>query len=191
VRLAHAEIGVGIVMIERKALMKQVGFAVRLLAVAAVIACAALAVTGCGGNNKTASTDSNGDKQYAADQSLGDSKKVVVDSKNKFNADQQAVVDQIVAFGDATAAQDYKTLCNKLLSKDAQKIGGNCVSTFEKTGQAIKDFKLTIKSVSVDPGGKNAKAQISVTSTQQPKPQTQDLSMIKENGSWRIQILGQ
>jgi ABC-type proline/glycine betaine transport system substrate-binding protein len=177
-------------MIERKFLMKQVGFAVRLLAASAVLVFAALAVAGCGDNN-TATTDSNGDKQYAADQPLGDSKKVAVDSEKKFDAEQQAVVDKIVAFGDATASQDYKTLCNKLLSKDAAKIGGDCVSTFEKTGQAIKDFKLTIKSVNVNEDGKTAKAQISVTSTQQPKAQLQDLSLAKESGDWRIQILGQ
>jgi hypothetical protein len=174
--------------------MKQVGKAARLFAVAMVLVVAAIVVSGCGSSdnsgNTSSSTDSSGNKQYAASEGLGDSKKVVVDSGKSMDAKQQEVIDQITAFGDATAAKDYKKLCG-LLSSDAQKIGGDCVSTFEKTGQTIKDFKLTIKSVTVNPDGKTAKASVAVTSNSAPKPQIQDISLVKESGEWKIQILGQ
>ncbi|MGH2907439.1 MAG: hypothetical protein ACRDKI_11830 [Solirubrobacterales bacterium] len=167
--------------------MKQFGSAVRLLAIAAVLAFAALVVTGCGSDN--GGSDSNGNKTYSSDQGLGDSKKVVVDSDKSFDAQQQQVVDQITAFGDATASKNYKKLCG-LLSTDAQKIGGDCVKTFEKTGAAITDFKLSIKSVDVAPDGKTAKASVAVTSNSNPKAQTQNISLAKEGGEWKIQILG-
>src|SRR3954453_10649538 len=138
--------------------MKQVGKTSRWFAVAMVLIIAAFVVSGCGGDDNssktTATTDSNGNKQYAASEGLGDSKKTVVESEKAFNEQQQAVVSQITAFGDATADKDYKKLCG-LLSTEAQKIGGDCVSTFQKTGQTISDFKLAIKSVTVDPNGKD------------------------------------
>jgi hypothetical protein len=174
--------------------MKQVGKAARLFAVALVLIVAAIAVSGCGGSdssdNKQATTDSNGNKQYAAAEGLGESKKTVVESDKSFDENQQAVVKQITAFGDATASKDYKKLC-ELLSTEAQRIGGDCVATFEKTGSTISDFKLAIKSVTVNPDGKSAKASVAVTSNASPKPQTQDISLVQEKGDWKIQILGQ
>lgn len=174
--------------------MKQVGKAARLIAVALVLIVAAMAVSGCGGSDSsssnTATTDGDGNKQYAAAEELGDSKNTVVESDKEFNAQQQEVVAQITAFGDATADKDYKKLC-ALLSTDAQAIGGDCVSTFEKTGATITDFKLVIKSVTVNPNGKDAKATVAVTSNTAPKAQVQDISLTKEDGDWKIQILGQ
>ena len=188
--------------------MKQVGFFARLLAVAAVLALAAAVVSGCGDDDKgntggstgggdTAQgggggeTSSGGEKKYDGDEGLGDSKKVVVESDDEFDAEQQAVVTKIAEFGDATSDKDYKALCNDILSKQAQKIGGDCVKTFEQTGEALEDFKVTVKGVTIAKGGKSAKAEVSVTSNVSPKPQTQQLSLAKENGEWRIQILGQ
>ena len=180
--------------------MKQVGFMARLFAVAAVLVVAALVVSGCGSKKDSSSgsgstgggtVSSNGSKTYSASQGLGDSKKVVVDSGQSFDAEQQAIVDQISAFGDATASKNYKKLCNDILSKSAQKIGGDCVKTFEQTGSSLTDFKITVKSVDVAKGGKTAKADVSVTSNTSPKAQAQQLSLTKENGEWRIQILGQ
>lgn len=180
--------------------MKQVGFMARLLAVAAVLVVAALVVSGCGdkkdsssgsGSTDGGSVASNGTKTYTSGEGLGDSKKVVVQSDKSFDANQQAVVKQITAFGDATASKDYKALCNDILSKSAQKIGGNCIKTFEQTGESLKDFKITVKGVTVAANGKTAKADVAVTSNVSPKAQAQQLSLAKEGGEWRIQILGQ
>lgn len=167
--------------------MKQVAVVARLLAVLAVFALGAFAIAGCGGDDN----GSGGGKEYDSGQALGDEGKVVVDSEDDFNAEQQEVIETITAFGDATANKDYKTLCNDLLSEEASNIGGDCEKTFSKTGEALSDFKLTIKSVEVKPDGKTASAEVSVTSNVSPEPQVQTLSLVKEGGEWRIQILGQ
>ena len=185
--------------------MKQVGFFARLLAVVAVLALAAAVVSGCGDDDKGGNsnggdtaqggsggdTSSGGDKQYDQDEGLGEAKKVVVDSDKDFDAEQQEVIEKITEFGDATASKDYKALCNDILSKQAQNIGGDCVQTFSQTGKTLEDFKLTVKSVTIGKDGKTAKADVSVTSNVSPKPQSQQLSLAKEKGDWRIQILGQ
>ncbi len=178
--------------------MNKVGFAARLLAVVAVLSLAAFAVAGCGSKNDNSSSSSgsgggtaSGTKQYDSGETVGSAKKVVVDSNQDMSAEQQAVISQIGAFADATAGHNYKKLCNDLLSKEAQKIGGDCVKTFSQTGAQIKDFKITVKSVKVAPDGKTATAQVNVSSNTGGQNQAQTLSLVKENGQWRIQILGQ
>lgn len=172
--------------------MKKVGIAARLLAVAAILSLAAFVVVGCGDDK-----DSNSNGSTAAAGSLepgdtvGDAEKVVVGKDAEFDAQQQEVVDRIGEFGDATADQDYKKLCEDLLSKSAQKIGGNCEKTFSQSGAQLKDFKITVKSVKIDKTGKEATAVVDVTSNVNKAVQSQDLSLIKEGGEWRIQILGQ
>lgn len=169
--------------------MKQFAVVARLFAVLAVFALGAFAIAGCGGDDNGSS--SNGGKEYDSGQALGEEGKVVVDSEEGFDAQQQEVVETITAFGDATANKDYKTLCNELLSEEASKIGGDCEKTFSRTGEALKDFKLTISEVKVNEDGKTATASVSVTSNVSPEPQTQNLSLVKEGDSWKIQILGQ
>lgn len=169
--------------------MKQVGVFARLLAVLAVLALGAFAIAGCGGDDND--SGGSGGKEYDSGQTLGEEGKVVVESDQGFDAEQQEVIETITAFGDATANKDYKALCNELLSEEASKIGGDCEETFSKTGEALKDFKLTIKSVDVNADGKTASAEVSVTSNVSPEPQSQTLSLVKEGGDWRIQILGQ
>lgn len=167
--------------------MKQFAVVARLLAVIAVLALGAFAIVGCGGDD-----NGSGDgKEYDSGQALGEEGKVVVDSESGFDAEQQEVIETITAFGDATANKDYKALCNELLSEEASNIGGDCEKTFSKTGEALSDFKLTIKSVNVNEDGKTASAEVSVTSNVSPEPQVQTLSLVKEGGKWRIQILGQ
>lgn len=169
--------------------MKQVGVLTRLIVIAALMALGAFALAGCGGDDNGGSGDGNG-KTFESGETLGEKDKVVVKSDDAFDAKQQEVIAAITAFGDATASKDYKTLCNDLLSEEAAKIGGDCEETFSKTGEALEDFKLTITSVEVDPDGKNATANVSVTSNVSPEPQTQALSLTQEGGKWKIQILG-
>ncbi|MGH2957977.1 MAG: hypothetical protein ACRDKE_00110 [Solirubrobacterales bacterium] len=173
--------------------MKKVGIAARLLAVAAILSLAAFVVVGCGDDKDTSSN--NGSTAAAGDLEPGDtvgkSEKVVVGKDAEFDAEQQEVVDRIGEFGDATAGQDYKTLCNELLSKSAQKIGGDCEKTFKASGAQLKDFKITVKSVKIDKDGNTATAVVDVTSNVNKAVQSQDLSLTKEDGEWKIQILGQ
>lgn len=189
--------------------MKKAGFAPRLVVIALALSLTALVVAGCGNKKESTSTNSSGGataaastsgggeaaagatKQFESGQTVGKAKKVVVDSNEEMSAEQQAVIARIGEFGDATADHNYKKLCNDLLSKQARKIGGDCVRTFSQTGAQIKDFKITVKSVSVDKDGKSASAMVDVTSNTGGAKQSQKLTLIKEGGKWRIQILGQ
>lgn len=189
--------------------MKTVGSVTRMVAIAAILALAAFVATGCGSDTPkkdtvsvdqsqpTADTGAAGDqgasspKKFNQGTTVGKSKKVVVDSDAQMSANQQAVIERIGEFADATANKNYKKLCNDILSSAARKIGGDCVKTFEQTGAQIKDFKITVNSVKVAKDGKNAVAKVQVKSNVNSTTQPQDLSLVKEDGLWRIQILGQ
>jgi hypothetical protein len=172
--------------------MKTVGFAARLFAIAAVLSLA-LVATGCGNKDEGAggTAATGGSQQYSSGDTVGEAKKVVVGTDSDLDAQQQAVITRIGEFGDATANHDYKKLCNELLSKEARKIGGNCVQTFEQTGKQIKDFKITVNDVKIASDGNHATATVDVTSNVNKAQQSQSLSLVKEGGQWRIQILGQ
>lgn len=185
--------------------MKNVGSIVRLITIAAVLALAAIVATGCGDEKKdqvsvdqSVSTD-NGDsgeqqgqtRQYKSGEKVGSAGKVVINSDADFSKAQQEVIARLGDFADATADHDYKAICNDLLSKAARKIGGDCVATLSKSGKQIKDFKITVNSVQISKDGKSAKAKVDVKSNVNTTTQPQDMSMIKEDGQWRVQILGQ
>jgi hypothetical protein len=178
--------------------MKKVGIAARLLAVAAILSLAAFAVVGCGGdkNDSGSSTStSSGDTASGGDVQSGDTvgsaKKVVVGKDGSMDADQKAVIATLGQFADATAAKNFKKLCTQILSKAASKIGGDCVTTFEKSGAGLKDFKIVVNSVDVAKDGKTATAAVKVTSNVNTANQAQNISLIKEGGDWKVQILGQ
>lgn len=181
--------------------MKNVGFVAKLLVIAAVLSLSGFVVAGCGDDEKKQDTTSvdksqptgeaGATKQFESGDTVGDAGKVVVESDADFSAEQQAVIARIGEFGDATADKDYKKLCNDLLSKSARKIGGDCVKTFSQTGDQLKDFKITVNSVTIGKDGKSAVAKVDVTSNVNKTKTPQDLSLTKEDGDWRIQILGQ
>ncbi|MBJ7354266.1 MAG: hypothetical protein JHC98_05520 [Thermoleophilaceae bacterium] len=177
--------------------MKKVGIAARLLAVAAILSLAAFAVVGCGGDDKNGSSTSNGSGtatgggDVQSGDTVGEAKKVVVGKDGDFDAEQAAVVATLGEFADATADKNYKKLCNDILSKEAAKIGGDCVKTFEQSGAGLKDFKIVVNSVKISKDGKTATAAVDVTSNVNSANQAQNLSLVKEGGEWKVQILGQ
>lgn len=180
--------------------MKSVGSLFRLVLVAAIVATAALGAAGCGDDDKKdttsvdqsapAQSDSGETKQFKSGEEVGKSKKVVVESDAEFSAEQRAVITRMGEFADATDSRDYKKLCNDMLSSAVRKIGGDCEKTFAKSGEQIKDFKIAVSSVTVAKDGKTALAKVSV-SANGDNPSPQEISMIKEDGKWRVQILGQ
>lgn len=170
--------------------MKKTGLFVRLLTVVAALALTAFAVTGCG-NKDNASKDAGPDaKQFQSGEQVGKAGKVEVKSDDKMSVEQQAVVTRIGDFADATDSHNYKRLCS-LLSKEAQKIGGDCEKTFKKSGQNIKDFKIVVNSVTVAEDGKTATAKVDVSSNTGGPQDAQTLTLVKQGGEWKIQILGQ
>ncbi|MBI4898408.1 MAG: hypothetical protein HY827_08590 [Actinobacteria bacterium] len=167
--------------------MKRFGNALKLTAVLAVSLLALVALAGCG--DKKDSGNGNG-KSYEQDKPLGEAKKVVVKSDKEFDADQQAVIDKIAEFADMTQKHDYKGICKEIFSKEAQKIGGDCVGTLEKTGSTIKDFKITVSSVAVGKDGKTATAKATTIVNGQAGGE-QSLTLAKDSkGDWRVTILG-
>lgn len=165
--------------------MMRFGNAVKLLAIVAVSLVAVVALTGCG--DKTPA----GSKSYEKDKPLGDAGKVTVNSDKDFTKEQQEVIDRIAEFADATQAKDYKKICKEILSKEAQKLGGDCVGTLEKTGGAIKDFKIIVSSVTIGEDGKTATAE-ATTETNGQKGASQALTLAKDSkDEWRVTILGQ
>lgn len=168
--------------------MKRFGDATWLLAVFALSLLVLVALAGCGGKK---SSGSGGGKSYSQDQTLGSAGKVTVDSDKGFNADQQAVIDKIAEFADATEAKDYKKICKEILSKQAQKLGGDCVGVLRKTGVTIKDFSIKVTNVTIGADGKTASAD-AVTTTNGQKGAAQQLTLAKDSkGEWRVTILGQ
>lgn len=165
--------------------MMRFGNAVKLPAIVAVSLVAVFALAGCG-DKKAA-----GAKSYEQDQPLGQAGKVTVDSKKDFSKEQQAVIDRITEFADATEAKDYKKICKEILSKEAQQIGGDCVGTLKKTGGTIEDFKIVVSSVTIAADGKTATAE-ATTETNGQNGGSQALTLAKdEKGEWRVTILGQ
>ena len=191
--------------------MKQVGFAARLLAVVAVLSLAAFVVAGCGSNNNSGNSSSSssdtsssgsgssstansgssssGGTKNLQGQTVGTAKKVVVASNQDLNAEQQAIIAKIGDFADATASHNYAKICDMLTKKVKKQLnGGNCVQTFSASGGDIKDFKITVNSVKVN--GSTAVADINVVSNTNTA-QHQKFSLAKENGVWKIEVLGQ
>lgn len=165
--------------------MKRFGNALKLPVVIAVVLVVVLAAAGCGDDKKSG----NG-KSYSQDQPLGQAKKVVVKSESEFDAEQQAVINKIAEFADLTEKKDYKAICKDILSKEAQKLGGNCPDFFEKSGAQIKDFKITVTGVKIGADGKTASAE-ATTETNGQKGAPQTLTLAKDSkGEWRVTILG-
>jgi hypothetical protein len=187
--------------------MKNVGSIVRLISIAAILSLVAIIATGCGDEKQdkvsvdqsvAANDGDSGDqadqgqtRQFKSGEKVGSAGKVVINSDADFTKAQQEVIARLGDFADATANHDYEKICNDLLSKAASKIGGDCVATLSKTGKQIKDFKISVNSVQISKDGKSAKAKVDVTSNVNKTEQPQDMSMTKEGGQWRVQILGQ
>jgi hypothetical protein len=169
----------------------------RFVVVICALAIGAFALAGCGdkkdeGSAGGGATDTGSGKSYDSGERVGKAKKVVVDSDDKFDAEEQAVIDKIAEFADAANDKDYKKICNEILTKDAQKIGGNCVNVFKQTGSNLKDFTITVKSVTVAKDAKSATADTLSKSNIDTKGTPQNIGLQKDRkGNWRLTILGQ
>lgn len=151
----------------------------------AVLAVALLAVgmAGCG-------DDGGGGKTYS-DEPLGQEQKVTVESDASFDEDQQAVIDTIVEFGDATADKDFAKVCDELFTETSAKLGGGqCEKRLAAAGKAFDDFSVTIKSVTVGEDGNSATVDTVTTAAGKAAPQQYSLKK-NAQGEWRIAILGQ
>jgi len=104
---------------------------------------------------------------------------------------EQQVRTTVSDFGRATAAKDYKTICDRLLAptliEDVTSIGLPCERALQRGLGHVKEPRLTIGNVRID--GDQATAEIrSSASGQEPSQDT--LKLVKVNGTWKISSLG-
>lgn len=145
----------------------------------------ALAIAGCGDD------EGNDQAKTYGETPVGQEQKVTVPPEEEFNADQQAVIETIATFADATQQKDYATICNEVFTAESAKLGGGeCEDFLKVANKDFKDFDIEIKTVTIGEDGKTATVK-SVTTTD-GKPSEVPYSLIKgDDGTWQIAILGQ
>ena len=106
-------------------------------------------------------------------------------------SDEQQVRDVVAAFGRATAAKDYRALCDRLLApslvEQVKQIGLPCEVALEHGLGRVRDPRLTVGRVTVDDD--KAKAEVR-TSAANEAPSRDTLELVKVEGRWRISSLG-
>ena len=94
-------------------------------------------------------------------------------------------------FGRATAAKDYRKLCEDILAPQlvdkVTQVGLPCETALREGLGRVKDPHLTIGRVQVD--GDRASAQIQTSAAGEP-PSKDTLRLTNVNGTWRISSLG-
>jgi Prokaryotic lipoprotein-attachment site len=106
-------------------------------------------------------------------------------------SDEDLVARTVSAFGRATAAKDYTTLCAQLLAPSlvakVEQVGLPCKRALRKALGNVQDPRLTIGRISVN--GDRASAEIRTSASGQA-PSKDTLELERVNGEWRIASLG-
>jgi predicted small lipoprotein YifL len=104
---------------------------------------------------------------------------------------EEQVRTTVADFGRATAAKDYRTLCDRLLAPElveqVTEIGLPCEAALRKGLGAVREPRLTIGRVQID--GDRASAEIQ-TSAAGEEPSKDTLRLVNVNGTWKIASLG-
>ena len=104
---------------------------------------------------------------------------------------EEQVRTTVSEFGRATAAKDYKTMCDRLLApkliEDVTQIGLSCERALKRGLERVRDPRLTIGQVKID--GDTATAEIR-TSAAGEEPSKDTLKLVNVNGTWKISSLG-
>jgi hypothetical protein len=94
-------------------------------------------------------------------------------------------------FGRATAAKDYRTLCEDILAPalvdKVTQVGLPCETALRQGLGRVKDPHLTIGRVQVDDD--HASAEVRTSAAGEP-PSKDTLKLVKVNGTWKIASLG-
>jgi hypothetical protein len=94
-------------------------------------------------------------------------------------------------FGRATAAKDYRALCEDILAPQlvdkVTQVGLPCETALRQGLGRVKDPHLTIGRVQVD--GNRASAEVR-TSAAGEEPSKDTLELVNVNGTWKIASLG-
>jgi hypothetical protein len=106
-------------------------------------------------------------------------------------SDDELVARTVASFGRATAARDYRTLCDRLLAPalvdKVEQIGLPCTQAMSTALGDVKDPRLTVGRVTVR--GDHASADIRTSASGQA-PSRDTLELQRVDGTWRIASLG-
>jgi hypothetical protein len=106
--------------------------------------------------------------------------------------DEQLVARAVTAFGRATAAKDYRALCDGILApsliEQVTSIGLPCEKALERGLGGVRSPRLTLGAVTID--GDTATAEVRTAAANQA-PSRDTLRLERVHGSWRIASLAQ
>jgi hypothetical protein len=106
-------------------------------------------------------------------------------------SDDELVARTVASFGRATAAGDYRTLCDRLLAPTlvdkVEQIGLPCTEAMSTALGEVKNPSLTVGKVTVR--GDTASADIRTSASGQA-PSRDTLELRRVDGTWRIASLG-
>ena len=104
---------------------------------------------------------------------------------------EQQVRSTVVEFGRATAAKDYRALCNRLLApsliEEVESIGLPCEVAMRQGLGKVREPRLTIGSIEVDRDHASARIR---TSAAGEEPSEDTLELVNVDGTWKISSLG-
>ena len=105
-------------------------------------------------------------------------------------SDEEQVRDTLVAFRRATARQDYKALCERILAprlvRSVREAGLPCEQAMRRGFQGVRDPQISVGTVRVD--GETATAEVrTIAAGQEPSRDT--VSLEKVDDGWRIASL--
>lgn len=106
--------------------------------------------------------------------------------------DEQLVARTVTAFGRATAAKDYRALCQEILApsliEEVTAIGLPCEQALERGLGGVRSPRLTLGAVTVE--GDKATAEVRTAAANQA-PSRDTLQLQKVRGAWRVASLVQ
>lgn len=104
---------------------------------------------------------------------------------------EEQVRTTVSEFGQATAAKDYKAMCERLLAPDlvadVEQVGLPCERALKQGLDQVREPRLTIGAVKID--GDSATAEVR-TSAAGEEPSRDTLKLVNINGTWKIASLG-
>jgi Putative lumazine-binding len=104
---------------------------------------------------------------------------------------EEQVRTTVSEFGQATAAKDYKAMCERLLAPDlvadVEQIGLPCERALKQGLDQVREPRLTIGAVNID--GDSATAEVR-SSAAGEEPSKDTLKLVNINGTWKIASLG-
>ena len=105
-------------------------------------------------------------------------------------SDEQQIRATLDQFAQATAAQDYPALCQRILAPKLvdtlEQIGLPCEAALRRGFEGVKQPQISVGDVTVD--GDSAKAQVR-SSAEGQKPSQDTVELDRVNGQWRISSL--